>query len=254
MRRRVLLWVFILANCVLVAFGAMSQRPDGVAKSAEAGLPAASSKTTAEIKAPAPKVETGKPIVPSVVSGSSESASIPATESVDSQATQDSGDIAAIPAKTLSRKATGGKFGPGVNPDTKKSPEKALTTDIPALRVFLSLAFVAGLMALTFYLLKRFGAKMSGLDSKGGLQVKSRVHLDHKASLAIVRVHEEELLLAVTSSGVSLLSRYSAIASEAGTAELDDLAISGTPSDGEFQTAGKLAKNRMEETGRGRGS
>ncbi len=72
-----------------------------------------------------------------------------------------------------------------------------------------------GVMALLIYglylFLKKFGRKLKG-DEGEGLKLVSSLKVDSRNSLALIRFHEEELLLAVNSSGgVQLLSKCAQI-------------------------------------------
>lgn len=77
----------------------------------------------------------------------------------------------------------------------------------------LLVAFVVmGLLLYGLYLfLKKFGKRISGEESSD-LKVLSKLRLDSRNSLALIRFHEEELLLSVNAGGgVQLLSKQSQI-------------------------------------------
>lgn len=256
MRKRKFLSLLILAGCGLIAFGALSDRvavdPKTPASAARKVDQPVEGKSSTELKVAIPAVTT--PSADELAASGAAMVSAEATVDSDPAFGQMLPAAAAEPAQTraMSKKATGGKFGPGVTGDTKRMPERNSSAGLASWRVFFSLALVAGLMALTFYFLKRFGAKISGLDPKSPLKVRSRVHLDHKASLALIKVHEEELLLAITPAGVSLLSKYAAISTEPGNSEIDDFA---DPKDlaGSFRGVDDFEQKPGRGRGKGRG-
>jgi len=64
------------------------------------------------------------------------------------------------------------------------------------------------------YILKRLTAKYAGIKNDDVIRVVSRVQVDTKNSLMMVRVYEDELLVSVGHNGIQLLSRFNQIENE----------------------------------------
>jgi flagellar biogenesis protein FliO len=82
------------------------------------------------------------------------------------------------------------------------------------LKFLLATLFVIGLLLLFLYFLKQLSMKYGGLKSDDIIRVISKVHVDQKNSLIMVRVYEDELLLGVGQDGINLLSRFNPIDNE----------------------------------------
>ena len=71
-----------------------------------------------------------------------------------------------------------------------------------------SLMLVLGLMALCVYLMKRFFGPHLGIGRSGPLiQVLARTYLGAKKEIALIEVGEEYLVVGITASQISLLTR-----------------------------------------------
>jgi len=64
------------------------------------------------------------------------------------------------------------------------------------------------------YILKKLTAKYAGIKNDDVIRVVSRVQVDTKNSLMMVRVYEDELLVSVGHNGIQLLSRFNQIENE----------------------------------------
>ena len=87
------------------------------------------------------------------------------------------------------------------------------------LKTCLSLAAVIGLIMVVFKFLKKFNNKYINSGTENPMRVCNRTVLDTKNYLTLVRVYEEELLLAVGPSGTRLVARYALIDKENGEFE-----------------------------------
>lgn len=97
------------------------------------------------------------------------------------------------------------KFGPGIT--KPKDGEEINSMGISPWRGLLGLTLIAALLGVFFYFLKRLGRKFTGTDA-GAMTVKSRLQLDSKNSIVIVKAYDEEFLIGVGSNGVNLISRF----------------------------------------------
>lgn len=79
-----------------------------------------------------------------------------------------------------------------------------------SLSCFLVLSLLVGFL----YILKKFTAKYAGIKNDDVIRVVSRVPVDTKNSLMMVRVYEDELLVSVGQNGIQLLSRFNQIENE----------------------------------------
>jgi flagellar biogenesis protein FliO len=112
-----------------------------------------------------------------------------------------------------------GKFGPGVtHPDRT---DEVASIGVSPYRVFAALVTVAAAMGLFFWLLKKFFRGYSGGKNASLMTIRSRLQLDSKNSVALVKVYEDEYLLGIGPEGVRLLNKLAPI--ETGeTAGIDD--------------------------------
>lgn len=93
---------------------------------------------------------------------------------------------------------------------------KTQSSDDIILKTCLSLSAVIGLILLIFYALKKVNNKVYNNGSKNPLRVFSRLPLDGKNYLTLVRVYEEEFLLSVGPNGTTVVARYALIENEEG--------------------------------------
>ena len=96
----------------------------------------------------------------------------------------------------------------GLGENTSKQSEDIL------LKTCLSLAAVIGLIVLIFYVLKKVNNKVYNNGKVNPLRVFSRLPLDGKNYLTLVRVYEEEFLLSVGPNGTTVVARYALIDKE----------------------------------------
>lgn len=113
-------------------------------------------------------------------------------------------------------KAKGHKFGPGI---TKVSPNESVASlGVPLWRITITFTVLIGLIVLVLYLIKKLGKRFGGIDFGSKIKLVSRLQLDQKNSVALVRIYEQELLLGVSNENVRLLTKFSSI----DNGELDD--------------------------------
>ncbi|MEN9360752.1 MAG: Flagellar biosynthesis protein FliO [Verrucomicrobiota bacterium] len=106
------------------------------------------------------------------------------------------------------------------------SPSQALG------KTFLGLAFILGLIAAMAWALRRWGRRLGVAPGQGEMRINGRITLDAKNSLVLVRVHEEELLLAVGPNGTTSLARYALIDHENDLPSIGDAQRQRLPVDG----------------------
>lgn len=76
------------------------------------------------------------------------------------------------------------------------------------IKVGASLLFVLGIMALTAYAAKRFlGSKLGRWRSQPLIQVLATTHLGPKKEIAVIEVGKEYLVVGITPTQISLLTR-----------------------------------------------
>lgn len=132
---------------------------------------------------------------------------------------------------------------------------EAVSAAPPAWRLLLAFVVMAVLLFGLYKFLKKYGRRMTGQEA-GSLKVLSRVSLDGKNSLVLVKFYEEELLLGVNSSGgVGLVAKCSQL----DIAEAEDAAGKvaesdmGAPGEGEFlKNFGKISASDLKSL-KGRG-
>ncbi len=91
------------------------------------------------------------------------------------------------------------------------SEKKPVSSNNLLFKTCLSLAAVIGLILLIFSALKKFNKRYLNAGSENPMRVCNRTVLDGKNYLTLVRVYEEELLLAVGPNGANLVARYALI-------------------------------------------
>jgi hypothetical protein len=76
-------------------------------------------------------------------------------------------------------------------------------------RYLRSMLFLGAILAAGFTLLRKFRTRLPGANAVGAdMQVVSRLALDQRTTLFVVRMREEELLLASGAAGTRLVARY----------------------------------------------
>ena len=94
------------------------------------------------------------------------------------------------------------------------------------------LGFILALIAVMAWALRRWGRRLGVAPGQGEMRINGRITLDAKNSLVLVRVHEEELLLAVGPNGTTSLARYALIDHESDLPSVGDAARQRLPVDG----------------------
>lgn len=74
------------------------------------------------------------------------------------------------------------------------------------IKAFLTLAGSVGIIALLFYILKKYAKKVKNTKNAVELEVLSRINLSPKSHLYVVKAGSKTLLLGATDSNVSILS------------------------------------------------
>lgn len=111
------------------------------------------------------------------------------------------------------KKVTGrkGGFGPAFRREKGEIKKEVMSLGISPYKMLMALIIMAGVLGGFFYFLKKIGHRFTGSDTGSGLKVKSRLQLDTKNAVVLVKVYEEELVLGVGSNGVNLLSKLAPI-------------------------------------------
>jgi flagellar biogenesis protein FliO len=118
------------------------------------------------------------------------------------------------------KESTGPKFGSKTHrKNIKYTVTEKKDTNGLLLKTCLSLAAVIGLILVVFKSLKKFNNKYINSGAENPMRVCNRTVLDTKNYLTLVRIYEEELLLAVSPSGTRLIARYALIDKENGEFE-----------------------------------
>ena len=81
-------------------------------------------------------------------------------------------------------------------------------------KLSISSLFVLSLLIGFLFLLKKFGAKYAGIKTDDIIRITSRVQVDSKNTLMMLRVYEDEMLVGVGQNGIQLLSRFNQIDNE----------------------------------------
>lgn len=97
------------------------------------------------------------------------------------------------------------KFGPGVT--KPKDGDEIGSMGISPWRGLLALLIVASLLGAFFYFLRKIGRKFTGTEPTA-MSVKSKLQLDSKNALVIVKAYDEEFLVGVGTNGINLISRF----------------------------------------------
>ena len=74
------------------------------------------------------------------------------------------------------------------------------------LKAFLTLILIVGGLAGLFFLLKKFNARAKGIDNNIGLHVVSKISLQSKTHLYIVKAGEKILLIGVSDHNIRTLA------------------------------------------------
>lgn len=86
-------------------------------------------------------------------------------------------------------------------------PLPAMDTGTTLLTTAGYLCLLLGIIYFAYYLMKRFGFQpMGGMAGPDGPQLKSRLMLGNRQSVAVVRYKDKELVLGVTEERISLLT------------------------------------------------
>lgn len=136
-------------------------------------------------------------------------------QAVDTEKKEPLEQVASEVKKEKTKKSTKQLFGSDIHKksigltDTKKSNSGEVM-----LKTCLSLAAVIGLILLIFYAIKKINNKVYVGNKNNPLRVFSRMPLDNKNYLTLVRAYEEEFLLSVGPNGTTVVARYAIIGDE----------------------------------------
>lgn len=112
----------------------------------------------------------------------------------------------------------------GTMSDTERAQGKAkakqefLEIGFPMWRLFFTLVILAGLIIGCMYGVKYFTKRFGAIESDAKINVLTKLQIDPKNYLLLVRVYEQEMLLGVGNERISLLSKFHSISNS----ELDD--------------------------------
>ncbi|NQZ69263.1 MAG: flagellar biosynthetic protein FliO [Lentisphaeria bacterium] len=129
-------------------------------------------------------------------------------------------DISEEMSTELQKNPSKKRFGPGVTKIEKKKASQSLGISMG--RYFLSMLIILLLIGGFFYGLKKFSNKVSGQSGYGSMNVQQRLVIDGKNTLVLVKVHEEEMLLATGPQGTRLISKFATIDLDNEAFVLDD--------------------------------
>ncbi len=107
--------------------------------------------------------------------------------------------------KTFSAKSGEPKklFGPGVT----KTDNPMQTIGIQSWRIWTVMIIMLLMLAGMFYVLKRFGRGILPNSDAQILNVKAKIQLDARNSVAILRIYDEEYVVGTGANGVNLLTK-----------------------------------------------
>lgn len=112
-------------------------------------------------------------------------------------------------------KATGDKYKRVINNRFNEDRRDSANSGMMSLwKLSFSAFFVLALLCGFLYLLKKFGAKYVGIKTDDIIRISSRVQLDSKNTLMMLRVYEDEILISIGPNGINLLSRFNQIENE----------------------------------------
>jgi len=151
-------------------------------------------------KAPPPSATPEKTVVTTPANEPAKKIEVPpkkldAASSVESKSVQE-------PEKKIK------KFGPGLT--KPKGDDKITSMGVSPVKFIVALLVVGGLMGAVLYVVKKAGRRYTGAGTSG-LTIKSRLQVDNKNSVVLVRVYEQEILLGVGTNGINLISKLSPI-------------------------------------------
>ncbi len=99
------------------------------------------------------------------------------------------------------------------NDKIKKNKLNVTTPAIPLAKTISGILIVFGFIAVIVIVMKKYGNKFGiGNFANNIVTVKARQQLDAKNSISVVKVYEDEYVLAVGNNGVTLLSKLTPIA------------------------------------------
>lgn len=95
-------------------------------------------------------------------------------------------------------------IGPGVSPGAGQS---AIGLDVAQWRVWAVMLIILLMLAGMFYVLKKFGRGILPNSSAQIITVKSKIQLDARNSVAVLRIYDEEYVIGAGTNGVNLLAK-----------------------------------------------
>ncbi|MCM8539190.1 MAG: flagellar biosynthetic protein FliO [Lentisphaeraceae bacterium] len=107
------------------------------------------------------------------------------------------------------------KFGSKKHRSTiEETPGRIESTENILWKTCLSLAAVIAIILLIYSVLKKVNSKFVNIGSENPLRLNSKLIIDNKNYLALVRVYEEEILISVGPNGSTMLSKYALVDKE----------------------------------------
>ena len=95
-------------------------------------------------------------------------------------------------------------IGPGVSPG---AGESAIGLDVAQWRVWAVMLIILLMLAGMFYVLKKFGKGILPSSNAQIITVKSKIQLDARNSVSVLRIYDEEYVIGAGSNGVNLLAK-----------------------------------------------
>ena len=107
------------------------------------------------------------------------------------------------------------KFGSKAHRSTlEEAPGKIESTENILWKTCLSLAAVIAVILILFSILRKVNSKFNNVGAENPLRLHSKMVLDNKNYLALVRIYEEEILISVGPGGSNMLAKYALVDKE----------------------------------------
>lgn len=120
-----------------------------------------------------------------------------------------------VPEKTPEAKEAKVKFGSKLHrAKLDKTPGKVESTENILWKTCLSLAAVIAIILLIFSVLRKVNSKFNNVGAENPMRIHSKLVVDSKNYLALVRVYEEEILISVGPNGSTMLAKYALVDKE----------------------------------------
>ncbi|MCM8529468.1 MAG: flagellar biosynthetic protein FliO [Lentisphaeraceae bacterium] len=96
----------------------------------------------------------------------------------------------------------------------EEAPDRIESTENILWKTCLSLAAVIAIILIIFSVLKKVNGRLNNIGTDNPLRLNSKLVIDNKNYLALVRVYEEEILISVGPNGSTMLSKYALVDKE----------------------------------------